>query len=265
MRRIMRTAPVVVFFLIFVLAAMGCGDQKEGAADTEFIEILPGLSYVDSLVGSGDLIGNTDFVLVHYTGWVYTDGQKGEPFDSSLAPDRGEPIAFPLGRSFVIEGWEKGLPGMRVGGKRTLIIDYELAYGERGRPPVIPPSATLIFDVEMVDAPRVQIEVLEAGTGPEAELGDTINVHYTGWLWEDGAKGAQFDSSHKRGQPFQFPLGRGKVIPGWDSALEGMTVGQKARLIIPSDLGYGKTGSPGSIPPNATLCFEVELVSIEGK
>ena len=263
MRRFTGAAPAVVIFLVLVLFGTGCQGQKEEAADVGFTEILPGLSYVDSLVGNGDLVGPTDYVIVHYTGWVFADGQKGEPFDSSV--ERGEPISFPLGRSFVIEGWEKGVPGMRAGGKRTLLIGYELAYGERGRPPVIPPSATLIFDLEVLDVPRVQIEVLEEGTGPETELGDTINVHYTGWLWVDGAKGDQFDSSHKRGQPFQFPLGRQKVIPGWDSALEGMKVGEKARLIIPPDLGYGKNGSPGSIPPNATLCFEVEVVSIEGK
>ena len=263
MRKFTGAAPAVVAFLVLALSGTGCQGQKEGGG-MEFTEILPGLSYVDSLVGSGDLVGTRDFVLVHYTGWIFADGQKGEePFDSSVA--RGEPISFPLGRSFVIEGWEKGLPGMRVGGKRTLMIGHELAYGEQGRPPVIPPSATLMFDVEIVDVPRVKIEVLEEGTGPEAELGDTINVHYTGWLWEDGAKGEQFDSSLKRGQPFQFPLGQGKVIPGWDAALEGMKVGQKARLIIPPDLGYGKRGSAGSIPPDATLCFEVELVSIEGK
>lgn len=262
MRRFNKAAPVVVTFLVLILSAAGCQGQKEGGT-AEFTEILPGLSYVDSVVGTGDLAGNTDFVVVHYTGWVYTDGQKGEPFDSSV--DRGEPISFPLGRSFVIEGWEKGVPGMRVGGKRTLLIGHELAYGVNGRPPVIPPSATLIFDVELVGVPRVEITVHEEGTGPVAERGDKVNVHYTGWLWENGAKGEQFDSSHKRGQPFQFPLGQGRVIPGWDSSLEGMKVGEKATLIIPPELGYGAKGSPGSIPPNSTLCFDVELVSIEGK
>ena len=263
MRKIAEVTTVVATFLVLTLVASGCQGQKEGAAGSEFTEIEPGLSYVDSLVGTGDLVGQTDYVVVHYTGWVFADGQKSDPFDSSM--DRGEPIAFPLGRSFVIQGWEKGIPGMRTGGKRTLLIDPEMAYGEQGRPPVIPPSATLMFDVEVMDVPRVQVEVLEEGAGPEAELGDKLSMHYTGWLWVDGAKGEQFDSSHKRGQPFQFPLGMGKVIPGWDRAIEGMKVGQKSRLIIPPDLGYGKRGSPGSIPPNATLCFEVELVSIEGK
>ncbi len=263
MRGFVWTLSTVMALLAFFLVSSGCQAQKEEAVDTSFKEIMPGLSYVDSVVGDGDLVGSTDFVIVHYTGWVYSEGQKGEPFDSSV--ERGEPISFPLGQSFVIQGWEKGLPGMRVGGKRTLLIEPEMAYGEQGRPPVIPPSATLMFDVEMVGAPKVEIEVLEEGTGPEAENGDMVNVHYTGWLWEDGAKGSQFDSSHKRGQPFQFALGQGKVIKGWDSALDGMKVGQKARLIIPSELGYGARGSGGSIPPNATLCFEVELVSIEGK
>ncbi|MBU8871596.1 MAG: FKBP-type peptidyl-prolyl cis-trans isomerase [Gemmatimonadales bacterium] len=263
MLRFTGSASAVVTFLVLTLIGTGCQGQKEEAAEMSFKEILPGLSYVDSLIGDGDLVGPTDFVVVHYTGWVHSEGGKGDPFDSSV--ERGEPISFPLGRSFVIQGWEKGVPGMRVGGKRTLLIDHELAYGVQGRPPVIPPSATLLFDVEVMGVPKVQIEVLEEGSGPEAESGDSINVHYTGWLWKDGAKGEQFDSSHKRGQPFQFTLGQGKVIQGWDSALEGMKVGQKASLIIPPELGYGTRGSGGSIPPNSTLCFEVELVSIEGK
>jgi peptidylprolyl isomerase len=259
MRRFNKAAPVVVTFLVLILSAVGCQGEKA----SEFVEIMPGLSYVDSVIGTGDLVGKTDFVVVHYTGWVYTDGQKGEPFDSSV--ERGEPISFSLGESRVIEGWDKGLPGMQVGGKRTLLIGHEMAYGVNGRPPVIPPAATLIFDVELVDILRVDITVQEEGTGAVAERGDMLNVHYTGWLWVDGAKGDQFDSSHKTGQPFKFPLGQGRVITGWDKGMEGMKVGQKATLIIPPGLGYGAQGSRGSIPPNATLCFEVELVSIEGK
>ncbi len=98
-----------------------------------------------------------------------------------------------------------------------------------------------------------------------AEVGDQISVHYTGWLWENGAKGAEFDSSIGRGVPYKFTLGAGMVIPGWDSGLQGMTVGTKAQLIIPAVMGYGKRGSPPKIPADATLCFDVELVEIDGK
>lgn len=260
MRRNMAAIPIAL--IAGILLASACG-QQGAATESAFVEIEPGLSCLDSLVGTGEVAGPQSFVVVHYTGWLWENGQKGEKFDSSV--DRGEPIAFPLGRSLVIEGWEKGVPGMKVGGKRTLLIGYPLAYGESGRPPVIPPKADLLFEVELVGLPSVDVEILEAGSGPVAENGDYLHVHYTGWLWEDGQKGTRFDSSLERGEPFRFGLGQGQVIPGWDNGLQGMAVGTKARLIIPPELGYGPRGSGGTIPPNATLCFEVELVSIDGK
>ena len=259
---------ILCLSLLALLAATGC--QKE--QDTlQFTEMEPGLSYADSVVGTGATASPGDYVVVHYTGYLYDpedaghNGHRGEKFDSSRDPDRLEPIVFPLGRHLVIPGWDKGLVGMKVGGKRTLVIGPDLAYGEQGRPPVIPGSSTLIFDTELMDVPKVQIEVLEPGDGPVAQVGDNVSVDYTGWLWENGAKGEQFDSSANSGRPFRFTIGRRMVIPGWDMAFEGMKVGEKARLIIPPVLGYGKQGHPGAIPPNATLCFEVELLSIEGK
>ncbi len=96
------------------------------------------------------------------------------------------------------------------------------------------------------------------GTGEVAVAGKTANVHYTGWL-ENGKK---FDSSVDRGQPFSFPLGAGRVIKGWDEGVQGMKVGGKRKLTIPSDLGYGSRGAGGVIPPNATLIFDVELLGV---
>ena len=101
------------------------------------------------------------------------------------------------------------------------------------------------------------------GTGAEAEKGHKVSVHYTGWLYTNGAKGAKFDSSLDRGQPFGFALGAGQVIRGWDEGVAGMKIGGKRTLIIPPDLGYGARGAPGAIPPNATLMFDVELLKIE--
>ncbi|MFY4729733.1 FKBP-type peptidyl-prolyl cis-trans isomerase [Nitrospira sp. BLG_2] len=96
------------------------------------------------------------------------------------------------------------------------------------------------------------------GTGDAAVAGKTASVHYTGWL-ENGTK---FDSSVDRGQPFSFPLGAGRVIKGWDEGVQGMKVGGKRKLTIPSDLGYGSRGAGGVIPPNATLIFDVELLGV---
>jgi FKBP-type peptidyl-prolyl cis-trans isomerase len=101
----------------------------------------------------------------------------------------------------------------------------------------------------------------KVGTGAVAEAGRTVSVHYTGWLWQDGAKGRQFDSSVGRG-PFEFPLGGRRVIAGWDEGVAGMRAGGTRTLLIPPALGYGARGAGGAIPPNATLLFEVELLGV---
>ncbi len=100
------------------------------------------------------------------------------------------------------------------------------------------------------------------GDGDEAVAGQPVQVHYTGWLYENGAKGAKFDSSHDRNEPFGFPLGAGQVIKGWDEGVAGMRIGGKRELIIPPDLGYGARGAGAGIPPNATLVFDVELLKV---
>jgi len=251
---------LVVPILAGGLVVGGCNKVQE----PEWFEIVPGLQALDTEPGQGALVEADDFVSVHYAGYIYEDGQKAEkPFDSSY--DRGDPIVFPLGSHSVIPGWEKGLPGIHVGGKRELIISPELAYGERGHPPVIPENATLYFELEVVALPTVEVRVETEGSGPVAAVGDEVSVHYTGWLWEDGKKGKQFDSSQGRGVPFRFRLGAHMVIAGWDKAITGMQAGTKATLIIPPEMGYGTQGSGGTIPANATLCFEVELVEIVGK
>ena len=172
--------------LAAALTALPLAGCEKSQPEIAWIEIEPGLSYVDSTLGEGEAVGPDSFVLVHYTGWYEAPGDSLVKFDSSV--DRGEPIAFPLGRNYVILGWEKGVPGMAVGGKRKLRISPELAYGEQGRPPLIPGNATLIFDIEIMGLPTVDVTVLEDGDGPQAEVGDRLSVHYTGWLWEDGAK-----------------------------------------------------------------------------
>ncbi len=100
------------------------------------------------------------------------------------------------------------------------------------------------------------------GTGASPKNGQTCVMHYTGWLWENGAKGKKFDSSHDRGRPFSFKIGVGQVIRGWDEGVASMKVGGKRQLMIPPDLGYGARGAGGAIPPNATLLFEVELLEL---
>ena len=109
----------------------------------------------------------------------------------------------------------------------------------------------------------LQFQDLVVGAGAQASAGQQVSVHYTGWLQNpDGSAGKKFDSSVDRGQPFDFPLGAGRVIRGWDEGVAGMKIGGKRRLIIPAALGYGVRGAGGVIPPNATLIFDVELLGV---
>jgi peptidylprolyl isomerase len=108
----------------------------------------------------------------------------------------------------------------------------------------------------------LQFEDTVVGTGAAPAAGQTCIMHYTGWLYQDGKKGAKFDSSVDRGQPFEFPLGMGRVIKGWDEGVASMKIGGKRTLIIPPALGYGARGAGSVIPPNATLLFEVELLGV---
>ena len=105
---------------------------------------------------------------------------------------------------------------------------------------------------------KPKIDDLVVGKGPEAVRGKRVEVHYTGWLTD----GTKFDSSHDRNEPFQFRLGAGEVIEGWDRGVAGMKVGGKRKLEIPPEIGYGARGAPPVIPPNATLVFEVEMLSV---
>jgi peptidylprolyl isomerase len=118
------------------------------------------------------------------------------------------------------------------------------------QPVTTTPSGLKIIDVKV-------------GTGPAPKPGQTCVMNYTGWLYENGKKGAKFDSSLDRNQPFSFPIGQHQVIAGWDEGVATMKVGGKRTLIIPPELGYGSRGAGGVIPPNATLMFDVELVGVK--
>jgi FKBP-type peptidyl-prolyl cis-trans isomerase FkpA len=111
-------------------------------------------------------------------------------------------------------------------------------------------------------ASGLQYEDTIVGTGAPAQAGQHVKVHYTGWLYNEGVKGAKFDSSKDRNDPFAFGLGAGMVIKGWDEGVQGMLVGGTRVLVIPAALGYGARGAGGAIPPNATLMFEVELLGV---
>jgi peptidylprolyl isomerase len=242
----------------------------------EGITTTSGLQFIELAPGSGELAQAGDLVSVHYRGTL----ADGTEFDSSYS--RGQPIEFVLGQGQVIPGWDEGIAMLRTGGKARLIIPPDLAYGASGAGGVIPPNATLTFEVELVeiqpgpppppDAPTslddsqytttasgLKYHDLEVGTGDVAASGQTVSVHYTGWLTD----GAMFDSSLSRGQPFEFRLGQGQVIQGWDEGVAGMRVGGSRQLLIPANLAYGERGAGGVIPPGATLVFEVQLLGVQ--
>ena len=135
------SAAVLVAALVFTMT--------ENSDAQETVTTSSGLQYIEHAVGSGDAAKAGDSVAVHYTGWLYNDGEKGAKFDSSV--DRGQTFSFPLGAGRVIKGWDEGVAGMQPGGKRTLILKPDLGYGARGAGGVIPPNATLMFDVELIE------------------------------------------------------------------------------------------------------------------
>jgi peptidylprolyl isomerase len=211
----------------------------------------PQVEFTDLVVGTGAAAATGMNLKLNYTGTL----TNGTVIDASATVT---PAEFILSNGAVMPGWVQGLPGMKVGGTRVVTIPAELAFGPQGYNQV-PPNATLIYQFELLDVqppPQVKIEDLEVGTGAAAVPGMSLTVNYTGTL-EDGTV---FDSSYQRNQPFTLQLGAGEVIPGWEQGLEGMKVGGKRRLTIPPSLGYGAQGAGSTIPPNATLIFDIELV-----
>ena len=218
------------------------------------VALQSGLKKTDVVVGKGAVAKKGDYVTVEYTGKL----TNGKQFDSSVGR---APFSFMLGAGQVIKGWDLGVAGMKVGGKRKLTIPSTLGYGAAGAGADIPPNATLVFDVELKSIDKVGITVLKNGAGPAAKAGDEVSIDYTGTL---KATGKQFDSS-KGKPPIKFRLGGG-VIPGFTMGVTGMKLGEKRRIAIPAVLGYGARGAGnGVIPPNADLVFEIELVGLNGR
>jgi peptidylprolyl isomerase len=132
-----------------------------------------------------------------------------------------------------------------------------------GSPMAAPKPATTAAPAPVTTVSGLKIIDTKVGTGASPHTGQTVTVHYTGWLYENGKKGAKFDSSVDRGTPFEFPIGTHQVIAGWDEGVATMKVGGKRTLIIPPALGYGARGAGGVIPPNATLIFDVDLLGVK--
>ncbi len=230
-----------------------------------------GLQFLDLADGSGAEALEKYSVSTAYTLWLKTENG----YQYIGASEEGQPVQFVLGSGNApFAGWEEGVRGMKVGGRRLLIVPPALGLGDTPYND-IPANSTLVLEIDLLAAsePRLPTQVdpaklvttasglkyadLQEGSGASPQKGQTVVVHYTGWL-EDGTI---FDSSLDRSDPIRFTFGTGAVIAGWDEGLATMKVGGKRQLIIPPALGYGDSGQ-GSIPGGATLIFEVELLEI---
>jgi FKBP-type peptidyl-prolyl cis-trans isomerase len=213
----------------------------------------------DTKVGTGAAAAKGDKVYMMYKGTI---PKTNEEFDSNYAPER-DVFSLTLGQGSVIKGWELGIPGMKVGGIRQLEIPSELAYGEAGSPPKIAPNQDLNFEVKLMfiikpgEEDTYDAKDLKVGSGRAVKKGDRISVHYTGKF----LNGKVFDSSIPRKEAFEFTVGAGEVISGWDEGVVDMKIGGKRRLILPPNLAYGPGGN-GTIPPDSVLDFDIELLKI---
>ena len=239
-----------------------------------FVETASGLRYQHLTEGSGAMPVAGEIAHIHYIGWL----EDGTFLIDSR--DNGQPAPIVLGQNQVLAGWDEGVQLMRPGGTTQFIVPPELGLGAQGGGP-IPANATLIFEIELVQVepapptptpapPPTELDesafmetesglryaVLQEGDGPMPVDGQTVSVHYTGWLTD----GTQFDSS-AGGTPLSFEVGTPGLIEGWQQAVRLMPLGSKYQVIIPPELGYGDQGI-GPIPPDATLIFEMELVDI---
>jgi peptidylprolyl isomerase len=268
---------LAIFSLFFFSACSNSGSEADDASSdsTQVMTLPSGVEVSFEQNGDGVLPQMGQRVTVHYRGML----DDGTVFDESFGR---EPFTFAIGQGQVIDGWDQGVAQLSKGAKATLFIPSNLAYGAQGAGGVIPPNANLSFYVEVLeikDAPQpiaheswsteglekhqtesgLSYYIIEEGEGALAQPGKVVSVHYMGML-EDGTK---FDSSFDRGEPIEFQLGTGRVIPGWDEGISLLTVGSKAKLIIPSELAYGERAVGNVIPANATLIFDVELVAVK--
>ncbi len=292
-------AAVVVVTVGFVVRASGSksdadarkmSDGSNGSAnDPALAEICPGVKYRDLKEGTGEPCPPGMEVLVHYTGWV----ESGEVFDTSReGKTAGQPAPFDLSK--MLKGWQEGVPGLKRGGVRKLVISPEKGYGPEARTK-IPPDSTLVFEVELVDfrpiknvesgpgtpmpfdksnggtndpdlkeiAPGLWYRDLKVGTGDPVKANADVTVQYTGWTVD----GNVFDTTRTTGRPFDLTLKKRAqsgsypaVIKGWQMGVPGMKRGGVRKLVVSEALAYGSKPPLPQIPPGATLIFEIEFL-----
>jgi peptidylprolyl isomerase len=274
---------LLVFVVIVTAVLFGCNKGPE------IVTLDSGLKYMDDSLGTGREAKDGDLVSIHFKGWMIPKDSTGELFSDwstdqsksmlSLGDSkmRNQPIKFVLNSSSFIKGSDEGIVGMKTGGRRTMIIPSKLAYGEAGIG-FIPPNTDLKVVVELLEvkdkvvaemwqvdstlfkttASGIKYAIISQGEGPVVEAGKMVTVSYSGYLID----GTLFDSSVERDEPISFVVGQGQVIPGWDEGMLLLKKGDKARFIIPPQLGYGEMQLE-KIPANSTLIFDTEIVDVK--
>ncbi len=254
-------------FVLVAIVATGCNHAPKTDSTTPSTTgisngvkpakpALTKLEIKDTTPGKGSPVTKGDLIFMLYKG-TFADGTV---FDTNIK-EGGVPFSLTLGGGTVIKGWDRGLVGMKVGGKRTLGIPWELAYGKEGRG-TIPGQTDLYFDVELLATIKkgeedvVERADVKVGSGRAVKEGDSITVKYKGTL----ITGKEFDS--QASFTFRVQATPPEVIPGFDSGVLGMKVGGKRKLTIPPLVGYGMRVM-GDIPSNSILNFEIELVKIK--
>lgn len=257
--------------LASLTACGGGGDSSSNGNPTKPADNPAGFSQTDTVLGTGTLASNTNIVGIRYTAWLYSASaadNKGVKIDDNLNASTAN--VFVLGSDAVLKGLNQGVAGMKIGGKRTLIVPASLALGASGSSSV-PPNAGLVFDVQLTDvqalaeAPAFGTVDTVVGTGAAAVTGKTANVKYSAYLYSSTAadhKGILVDTNATSSTNFAFKLGAGQVVAGFDQGVTGMKVGGKRIVTMPSKLAYGTTGS-GAIPGNSGMVFTIELISVQ--
>jgi len=235
------------------------------------VTLESGLVYEPVRAGKGEKPGPEDSVRLLYAFW----NEEGRLVDCSELRDG--PMSYSPGSSRLAI-FDEAIKVMEAGSRYRFIVPPQLAFGPRGAPPYIPANARSIWEFEILEvikplpvpefsrpaeealtatASGLRYEVLKSGEGRAPKMGEIVRVHYAGWLRD----GSLFDASFKSGEPAEFPLGR--VIPGWNEGLQLMKEGAIYKFVIPPHLGYGPSGAPPRIPPNAELIFYVELLAVK--
>jgi peptidylprolyl isomerase len=274
---------LLVIVVIVTVTLIGCNKGPE------VITLESGLQYMDDSLGTGREAKAGELVSIHFKGWMVPKDTASELFSDWSADQaknmlslgdsrmRNQPVKFILNTGSFIKGSDEGIIGMKTGGIRTMIIPSKLAYGEAGVG-FIPPNTDLKVVIELLEvkdkgiakmwevdstlfkttASGLKYAVISQGDGLPIEAGKVVTVHYSGYLQD----GTMFDSSVERDEPIQFVVGQGQVIPGWDEGMQLLKMGDKARFIIPPQLGYGEMQLE-KIPVNSTLIFDTEVIDVK--